>query len=569
MSNAHTSRSLLLIVSLLVLVGCGGELDRIAEPIRPHDVATSAVGQPTSITVTCSTVTGCWVNWTGNETWDDAIIYRSSTDDFSAATQVSRKWASSFFRDDNVQAGTQYYYWVVFVDRDGQRSLVSASASACVGSCTSSPGPRAEDRVPPSETEDWPSVPPELTPIPDALQSPVSEDFGHLFVGIRDGFISLDNLEVFGVLNDIIIGYTTTRDGVDRGTLENFLWDSARYENARTGMPIVMRLEEPATVTFDGSDLQQEDIDLLTRAVQIVNAALPYEWRLQMSADDPIPESGIHVEFWSERNYQARASYESGELGMAKTYLDGGVIEYSEITINRAYLDSGDGRAVEVLVHELVHAIGLGHVGDGWDSLMRQYGNFDDSFPPMTTLHLIDRAALRAIYHRMEPGDTFTDFGEWDDLTSHILGRGDHVDFGVAWANGYGEPWARGIAPHTDLANNPYLSGSASWEGLLLGAMLEKELGGTIVTGDALLLIHLGSLVGSAHFTNLESWAVEGGEMWGDGDLGYLITVDGNTFMQTGGDEGYLTGAFFGRRHESMGGTLEREDLSAAFGGTR
>ena len=65
------------------------------------------------------------------------------------------------------------------------------------------------------------------------------------------------------------------------------------------------------------------------------------------------------------------------------------------------------------------------------------------------------------------------------------------------------------------------------------------------------------------------SWAVDDGAVWGDGDLGYLITVNGNTFTRTGGDEGYLTGAFFGRRHEGMGGTLEREDLTAAFGGGR
>ena len=36
-----------------------------------------------------------------------------------------------------------------------------------------------------------------------------------------------------------------------------------------------------------------------------------------------------------------------------------------------------------------------------------------------------------------------------------------------------------------------------------------------------------------------------------------------------GGDIGEVTGAFFGPRHEGMGGVLERHDLSAAFGGKR
>ena len=58
----------------------------------------------------------------------------------------------------------------------------------------------------------------------------------------------------------------------------------------------------------------------------------------------------------------------------------------------------------------------------------------------------------------------------------------------------------------------------------------------------------------------------DGGGMWGDGDLGYSIEVHGNTFNRTGGDAGSITGAFFGSRHEGMGGVLERSDLSAGFG---
>ena len=63
--------------------------------------------------------------------------------------------------------------------------------------------------------------------------------------------------------------------------------------------------------------------------------------------------------------------------------------------------------------------------------------------------------------------------------------------------------------------------------------------------------------------------AVGSGTMWGDGDLGYTIKVSENTFVQTGGDDGEVTGAFFGPAHEAMGGVLERSDLAAAFGGKR
>lgn len=97
----------------------------------------------------------------------------------------------------------------------------------------------------------------------------------------------------------------------------------------------------------------------------------------------------------------------------------------------------------------------------------------------------------------------------------------------------------------------------------------------TAVAGNARIGITLADLVASAHFTNLEAW--EGmmlgdpgtGTQWLDGDLAYAIAVNGNTFQQTGGDKGFLTGAFFGEAHEGMGGTVERDDLTAAFGGTR
>ena len=100
----------------------------------------------------------------------------------------------------------------------------------------------------------------------------------------------------------------------------------------------------------------------------------------------------------------------------------------------------------------------------------------------------------------------------------------------------------------------------------------------TPVGGAADLTVELATLDGQLDFTNLEHWPTESnvapgmvgsGETWGDGDLHYMVDVRGNTFVQTGGDEGTITGAFFGPVHEAMGGTLERDDLTAAFGGTR
>ena len=96
------------------------------------------------------------------------------------------------------------------------------------------------------------------------------------------------------------------------------------------------------------------------------------------------------------------------------------------------------------------------------------------------------------------------------------------------------------------------------------------------LAGAADLTINLATLRGQIDFTGLEHWGVNAtpgtvgsGTIWNDGDLSYSVIVRGNTFRQTGGDAGEVTGAFFGARHEGMGGVVERSDMSAGFGGTR
>ena len=85
--------------------------------------------------------------------------------------------------------------------------------------------------------------------------------------------------------------------------------------------------------------------------------------------------------------------------------------------------------------------------------------------------------------------------------------------------------------------------------------------------GDTRLSINIGTHRGQIDFTDLEY--VDSGTMWNDGDLSYSVIVRKNTFIQTGGDAGEVTGAFFGSNHEGMGGVVERNDMSAGFGGRR
>ena len=192
-----------------------------------------------------------------------------------------------------------------------------------------------------------------------------------------------------------------------------------------------------------------------------------------------------------------------------------------------------------------------------------------------------DREALLAIHDRLQPGLLPEEFsaqslGLWEDTSFHLLGElGDpegDASFGVASRNGFAAPWATGPTPSTNLADNPTLSGSATWNGALLGITPSAE----TVAGSALLNVDLVDLDGQLDFADMETWeanvapeAPGSGTTWGDGDLGYTIEVRGNTFIQTGGDDGEVTGAFFGAAHEAMGGVLERSDLAGGFGGTR
>ncbi len=235
------------------------------------------------------------------------------------------------------------------------------------------------------------------------------------------------------------------------------------------------------------------------------------------------------------------------------------------------------------IMYELIIALGFWQYVDN--------ASFPDSIKnnfSIQQLPKIDSEALLAAISRFEPGTlpeelTAENLGSWDDTSFHLLGALDfqggrinykdwRVSFGVAIRNGLAQPWASGLKSEINLTDNSALPETVIWNGALLGVTPSAE----TVTGGARLAVELASLDGQLDFTNMEKWgvkeapgAVGGGTMWGEGDLGYTIKVSENSFVQTGGDEGQVTGTFFGPAHEGMGGVLERADLAAGFGGKR
>ena len=377
---------------------------------------------------------------------------------------------------------------------------------------------------------------------------------------------------------DAAVSRGTVRDGVGGATLIDYLQRDATDRQTRPGT--VFAFEEAPTVRYVAGTTPGE-VDEIVRAVQLINANLPPDFQIPVDATafsaaddaaglDELADGEIVIEY--DRREDWEISYTAGpdQAGLAQTRRAGSVSLAARVWVDDTRV-SGDER-MTTLVHEILHALGRFHPDPARfpDTVMNAPSTGVEGY----VLHPLDGQALLAVYGTLEAGDTpadiAADLGPWDDQSMHVRADLGDLAFGASVRDGHVRPWAFGPRPGIDLADNPRLTGSASWDGRLLGL---TPSGGT-VAGGAGLTIDLDTLRGDLEFTGLESWTgapglVGTGATWGDGDLEYLIGIRGNLFGRIGGDEGRITGAFFGAGHEGMAGTLTRDDLAAGFAGSR
>lgn len=420
----------------------------------------------------------------------------------------------------------------------------------------------------------------------EAKHMPVYGNGRHLMVGVDQG-TNVGRLPKVGKRSDTSIRYGSLVDRVGRSVVSNYLADVTSSVRRYGSAPIVRVIGQS----------NARERERVAAAVQLVNTALPEDTKISIAAAlpsfslrDTIQGQGrrfvsgqeidgtIHVEFLSCSDYHGCG--QSGGTTWNHSGQYQGDVQNSYVQISRgssAYAD--DRNATILLAHEIMHALGLyggNHVSPSFDSIMEAgnqiFATSQGSPQPLSLLYPVDREALQALYGRLESGDSHDDFGPWASASWHISGVGQHAAFGVAIANGYAEPWAYGLRPNISLANNRSLSGSATWAGTLVGFTPSSA----PVIGDAEIGVNLSTMRGTADFTSLERWpagatpgSVGTGTMWGDGDLTYSISVRGNTFRETGGDDGRLTGIFTGASHEGAAGVLQRSDLTASFGAER
>ena len=454
-----------------------------------------------------------------------------------------------------------------------------------------------------------------------------------------------DQLAAGGAYNGVTVSSGRVLDGVGADRVIEYLEQYVNLGEYKNTVGLETFSTRPVVRLADGTS--DEFAEYATRAVQLINAALPYEKRIVFSRDSApplaaiadVPDGDIFIDFapyedWNVPNKPppgAAAGIDQTEL-VSHYNTEAKRWEVQERRASHVWIDSeeiltafvlnpdtriweekvlesrvddtdtivkfySDDVVIQIVAHEIIHALSFQHPDPARFpksimniELFRERPVYtagavfrinEPVYVPGHILFPLDREALLAAYSRLEPGTLPEDLsaeslGTWDDTSFHIRGDldfpGGQASFGVASRNGLVQPWAFGPTPWTNLADNPVLSETVTWNGALLGITPSAE----TVAGSARLAVELATLDGQLDFTTMEHWgtneapgAIGTGATWGDGDLGYAIEVRGNTFIQTGGDDGEVTGAFFGATHEAMGGVVERTDLAAGFGGKR
>ena len=364
------------------------------------------------------------------------------------------------------------------------------------------------------------------------------------------------------------VTYQHIRDSADRETVIAFL------RQATDG--ITLRHENAPTLRMVADSTARERRQVAD-AVRFVNSALPTDFRIRMGSDAPsgrVPNGEIWIDFAPLHEWPVDRGRATAFAQYQQFIVDPENPAFAvHIWLDKDKTDSRDAEwNTAFLVHEILHAVGFsGHVDRArFNSIMNPLIDHPQARPGQAAdlLFPLDRDGLAALY-MLRVGDNQDDLGLWNRYVRDIQGELDSVTFGVHARNWGLDPWVGGAKTQGDFRQ---IQGDATWEGRLVGFTPSVQ----AVLGSVDMTVNLENLTGNLAFDDLEYWAegqapgrVGSGATWGDGDLLYDIRVDGNTFTRTGGDTGVIDGAFYGVNHQAAGGTLDRHDLTAAFGAER
>ncbi len=356
-------------------------------------------------------------------------------------------------------------------------------------------------------------------------------------------------------------------------------------DTTTTHDPGLVRFSSIPIVLLD-SRITKHERAAAYHAVSVINNSLPFDQHIRIEENfvtdartvslEDVPHNSILIAWHREGGAASYADssynfvYDEGQNRWEKRGLNAGRI--------RMFHEPDNG---QVLLHELLHALGL-HAHPSSDefptSQLSDYPNAQ--IEPLSRLDEVEASAVQTLYTKLGP---FTEpeelsagsLGQWDRQTTVFSGQialdtNEVVEFGVTTHNDLSRPWTRNdlFNGHAavPLLDNPELKGTVTWDGGLVGVTPTQA----YVQGDTSIDVNMNTLTGTASFTGLEFWdGAKTGMQWNTGELEYGITVNGMLLRSTGGDAGTVNGLFYGYEHNTVGGTLERADLTGAFGAVR
>lgn len=314
-----------------------------------------------------------------------------------------------------------------------------------------------------------------------------------------------------------------------------------------------------------------EEVRVIRRTLGVLNRSLPDHLRLSINrytdrsfagtgrdnlgrrARTLVPNGVIHAEIHPYDDPDSRGlAWKEGEKGFA--FLDEGDVDLD---------DERDRReSVEVMVHEFLHALGFrGHPQPIETSVLSYNRNF---WGELDNVPLIDVSVFHDMYG----------LGNWTGEHDTVQSSSGDVMFGVHVLK---YPGGTSVIPWVDVGytvplDTDPLSGSASYRGPLAGYS-----GGTMLRGSVDLSVDFGKDSGEARFYGIRAWDGEewdSEEYWNqtgwkyDLDL-YWHYFDSSVDPQDQDGVPDVVGAFYGDDAGTAGGTLQRPEITAAFGAER
>ena len=318
-----------------------------------------------------------------------------------------------------------------------------------------------------------------------------------------------------------------------------------------------------------------EETWVIWRAIQIVNRSLPDDRKLKafwttksLARFDPYDDhdalkrrlsyGAIHTEIYPYDDPEfSGLGYTDGERAYA-------LLDETDYDLD----SEEDGfrwdmrRAVDLMVHEIIHALGFqGHPHPIHTSILSYRHHREGE---LDNVPLVDAAVLYDMYN----------FGHWAEDIDFVVDTLDGVQFGV-----YGlydkddEDNFSALIPWVDAGYMPApesdaLLGSASYQGELVGIITSS---GYFAEGDAGINVNFDNGSGSARFDQISAYDGTAWSLWNRRGWTYDLNLyahyfDSDTDPRDQDGIPDVAGAFYGWDAEVAAGTLQRPEITAAFG---